>query len=132
MKQSTLALGLLVTACLGAEAVAAPGVMVAELPAIIGAINEELLIHTLSDHRDVLKGCYEAGLDETPKLSGALTVKFIIGDQGEVTSAEVRTSTLGDDKVEACVLDAFYFMDFPVPYRGRPYAIYKIAFQPAE
>ncbi len=130
MKQSTLALGLLVAAAGVPAAAASPGLMIADLPAIIGAINEELVVHTLYDHREDLEACYVSALADAPELSGAVTVRFIIGDQGEVTSAEVRTSTLGDDKVEACILDTFYLMSFPQPYRGRPYAIQRMSFQP--
>ena len=130
MKPSTLALGLLIAATGTPAAAAAPGVMIAELPAIIGAINEELVVHTLYDHREDFEACYVSALADAPELSGAVTVRFIIGDQGEVASAEVRTSTLGDDEVESCILETFDFMNFPQPYRGRPYAIYRMSFQP--
>ena len=130
MKRSMLALGVFVTAGLGTVAQAAPGFMLADLPTVIGAIDESLVSHVIWNHQADIKKCYEQGLERDGMIAGMLEVKFIIDDEGGVVNAEVRSSTLGDEEVEACILESFEHMDFPRAQRGQPYVRSKFTFQP--
>jgi len=130
MKHVLLALGLFAASGLGSVAEADPGFMLADLPTVIGAIDESLVTHVIWTHQNDIKKCYEDGLTRDPKIAGMMEIKFLIGEDGAVMNSEVRSSTLGDEEVEACILDSFFHMEFPVPRRGRPYVLGKFTFQP--
>jgi len=130
MKRVMLALGVFISAGLSSDAQADPGFMLADLPTVIGAIDESLVTHVIWTHQSDIKKCYEDGLTRNPKIAGMLEIKFLIGEDGAVMNSEIRSSTLGDEEVEACILDSFFQMDFPEPRRGRPYVMSKFTFQP--
>ena len=62
--------------------------------------------------------CYEKELQLHPELKGGITVRFTIGLGGGVTSAAIAKSSLGNRRVEACVLSKFKGMRFAKPDGG--------------
>ena len=66
-----------------------------------------------------LQFCYEEALKRRGALSGRLVVKFVVGAQGSVETAEVVSSTLEDAVMEACVLSRIKLWDFPASTSGR-------------
>ena len=74
--------------------------------------------------------CYENALRKQPKLAGTVTVAFVIGGDGRVTSAQ--GSGFPDDAVTACVSKVFQGLRFPAPADGRAIPVkYPLQFQPA-
>ena len=65
-----------------------------------------------------IRACYEDRLQVKPDLSGKVTVRWRIELDGKVGSANVLKSSLGDSKVESCVLRAIRRMRFQKPEGG--------------
>ena len=70
-----------------------------------------------------MKRCYEAALKQQPTLSGRVMVQFVIGMRGQVSSSEVKSSTLGNPTVENCLLQAIRRWEFPPPKQGADVVI---------
>lgn len=63
--------------------------------------------------------CYEKGLEKTPKLSGKVQVRLVIGPTGSVATAMDAGSTLPDKSVIACILQEMRTLVFPAPETNR-------------
>jgi TonB family protein len=78
-----------------------------------------------------VRACYERGLARNPGLTGKVEVRFVVGVEGGVQSAELtQRSTLGDADVRACVLEAFRKLVFPAPEGGTAVVVYPIELEP--
>lgn len=64
------------------------------------------------------KFCYEKQLNANPNLSGKVSVYFTIAPTGQVARATVRESTIGERRVERCVLEVTRSLRFPRPRGG--------------
>ena len=62
--------------------------------------------------------CYEQGLQTKPSLSGRVRVRFMIGQQGRVTTAGVAGSSVNSAKVENCIVNKLQAWNFPRPVGG--------------
>jgi TonB family protein len=62
-----------------------------------------------------VRACYERALQRV-RLEGKLKVRWVIGPEGRVVSAEAETKL--DDDVDACVLGVVRAMTFPPPEGG--------------
>jgi hypothetical protein len=65
-----------------------------------------------------VRSCYEKGLRKDPKLAGTVSVQFVIGGGGKVSSAVVAKSDLSDPSVANCVAKAVKKLEFPEPKGG--------------
>jgi hypothetical protein len=74
--------------------------------------------------------CYENGLRMNPNLQGRVTVRFIIGVDGQVSNISSGGSDLPDGAVVRCVLSSFYGLTFPSPGKGIGTVVYPILFSP--
>jgi hypothetical protein len=59
------------------------------------------------------RACYEAASAREPNLSGGVTVSFGITPGGDVSTSRVASSTLGNARVEGCILRQFQRLHFP-------------------
>jgi hypothetical protein len=76
-------------------------------------------------------GCYKEGLVRNPSLSGRVSVAFVIGRDGSVTtSQDTAGSDLADRDVRACVVKSFNNLSFPEPAGGIVSVTYPFAFTP--
>ena len=75
--------------------------------------------------------CYENGLRTNPKLEGRVSVKFVIGRTGDVTSTADGGSDMPDKGVVACVMRAIGNLTFPQPEGGIVTVVLPIVFAPA-
>ncbi len=71
--------------------------------------------------------CYQRELAATPALGGRIVVKFIVSEDGSVSSAATKTSTMGSPAVESCINRRFMEFRFLEP-RGGGIAIVSYAF----
>jgi hypothetical protein len=62
--------------------------------------------------------CYEQGLSRSPKLTGRLSARFVIGRDGSVSEVSNSGSDIPDAAVISCVLSAFSGLSFPQPELG--------------
>jgi hypothetical protein len=77
-----------------------------------------------------MRACYEKGLVRNPNLQGRVSVRFVIGHDGAVSSVADGGSDLPDTGVTACVVRAFYGISFPQPESGIVTVNYPIVFSP--
>ena len=65
-----------------------------------------------------IRQCYQEELTKNPKLAGKITVKFVIGKDGAVSSATTKSSTMKPPGVAECLNETFLGMKFPPPKGG--------------
>lgn len=113
-----------------------------------GRIEPAKIQTTVRDHFGDLRKCYEAGLKRDPKLTGLVSIRFVIGRDGKVASAEngaaspvpldaiappsnTTAAPMSDRKVIDCVLASFRTLQFPRPEGGIVTVVYPIVFAPS-
>jgi hypothetical protein len=70
-----------------------------------------------------VRRCYERGKMDEPELKGRVTVRIAIPPSGGVASALVESSSLGNSRVEGCIVDAVRGWPFPAPAGTTPLVI---------
>ncbi len=65
-----------------------------------------------------IRACYETQLRIHESLAGKTTIRWIIDGEGKVSEASIASSTLGNAKVEECVLRVVRAMEFQKPESG--------------
>ncbi len=87
-------------------------------PVVLGAIDTDAIARAIARHRDEIKYCYEKEINaENPNLAGRVSVKFVIGGSGIVSTAQVASTTLNNANVEQCVIGVIKRIQFP-PIKG--------------
>jgi len=100
-------------------------------PVVMGSLDKAVIQRVIRSHVAGLRRCYERALAVNPGLEGRVLVRFVIGADGRVTSAEVAESTLNDSSVESCLLAEFRRMEFPPPQGGGVVMVnYPLVFVP--
>lgn len=72
--------------------------------------------------------CYRDGVQRNSRLDGAVRLRFVVGENGHVTTVEDIGSDLTDRQVIDCVAEGFYALHFPEPERGEAHLVYRIHF----
>jgi hypothetical protein len=72
--------------------------------------------------------CYRDGVQRNSNLDGAVRLRFVVGEDGLVTTVEDGGSDLTDRQVVDCVAEGFYALRFPEPQRGDAHLVYRIHF----
>ena len=62
-----------------------------------------------------VRSCYKEALERSSRSYGTIGVGFRIAPDGGVTDRWVALSTLGDPKLETCILGSFDGLTFPAP-----------------
>ena len=86
-----------------------------ESPVIMGALNRCTIDSYIKKNVGEVKQCYEKGLSKTPELAGRVVINFIISASGDVSSAKVQKTTMGNAEVEKCVAGVIKKIKFPKP-----------------
>jgi TonB family protein len=76
------------------------------------------------------RACYESAAARDPKLQGGMTVSFTVSADGSVT-ARISDSSLGNARVESCVLRTFNRLRFPAADKPTN-ANYPLIFHPGK
>jgi TonB family protein len=87
-------------------------------PEIRGSLSHEVIRRTIRRHINEVRFCYEQELAQRPDLAGRVTVSFIIGGTGTVTTATTMNTTLQNARVEGCLVQAVRRWTFPAPDGG--------------
>jgi hypothetical protein len=87
-------------------------------PIMIGNVDKATVDRIVKQHLPQIRTCYERELSRNPKLSGKVTVKFVIAKDGSVSMSSSAHSTLRSPVAEACVHGMFRRMRFPPPRGG--------------
>ncbi len=97
--------------------------------ATTGSLSREAIQGVIRKNTAIQR-CFEQALRKQPKLAGKVTVSFVIGAQGSVTSASVQNSTVSSTALERCVVDRVRSFRFPKPTGGAVAVAYPFVFAP--
>jgi hypothetical protein len=97
---------------------------------VSGRLPPEVIQRIVRNNFGRMRACYENGLRRDPNLAGRVSVRFVIGPDGSVTSASDGGSAIGDAAVVACTVRAFQSLSFPQPEGGIVTVVYPIIFSP--
>ena len=87
-------------------------------PIILGALDRSLIDEVIKRHMNQIKYCYQRELTKNPALGGKIVIKFVIAKDGTVSSANTKSSTMGNSAVEQCIVGRFMRFQFPEPKGG--------------
>lgn len=96
---------------------------------VSGFLSAEQINRVVQANRAAIKYCFEGGLQRNPKLQGSVNAAFRIDRKGAVSSTRVAKSTLGDPKVESCILRQIARWKFPQPDGGEVDVVYPFLFR---
>ena len=80
-----------------------------------GDLDKEVIRHHVASATEQYKRCYEKELLANPDVQGVVTVSFVIGADGSVSTADA--SGLGAP-MDECIADVFRGLVFPKPTGG--------------
>jgi len=95
----------------------APSVVPGEVQ-VRGSLDKEIIRRIIRRHLNEVKYCYEQELVRKAGLEGGVSVQFVISPLGQVASSVMQSSTVGNARVERCVVDAVKRWEFPKPVGG--------------
>lgn len=95
-----------------------------------GRLPAEVIQRVVRQNFGRFRLCLEESRNAWWGLWARVTVRFVIGRTGAVTSATVTESTVWDREVGACVARAFRGLQFPRPEGGVVVVSYPISFSP--
>jgi TonB family protein len=83
-----------------------------------GSLDKEIIRRIIRRHINEVKYCYEQELLKKPDLGGRVVVQFTISATGQVVASVLQTSTMGNNRVENCTVQAVRRWEFPKPLGG--------------
>jgi hypothetical protein len=95
-----------------------------------GRLPGEVIQRIVRQNHGRFRECYVEGLRKNPTLEGHVSVRFVIGREGAVSSVSNGGSDLPDASVVQCVVRAFYGLSFPPPEGGIVTVTYPLMLQP--
>jgi FHA domain len=87
-------------------------------PEVTGSMDPELIRRVVRSHHDQLKYCYDNALTKNPKLTGKVSVRWIITEGGTVASSNVVSSTTNTPDLDRCIAGRVLTWIFPKPKGG--------------
>ena len=102
---------------LGGRRASAPEVIPGQAT-VRGALDKEIIRRVVRRHINEVKYCYEQELTRRPELGGRITVQFTIAASGQVMATQLQSSTVGNERVENCTVQAVRRWEFPKPLGG--------------
>ena len=100
-------------------------------PEILGELGRTRIVDVVKTHTSAIEDCYTTERAKHPTLRGQTTVKFVIAQDGSVSTAATKTSTLESAAVNNCVARQFKGMKFPKPKGGGVVIVrYPMVFAP--
>jgi outer membrane biosynthesis protein TonB len=87
-------------------------------PEVQGSMDPELIRRVVRSHHDQLKYCYDNALTRNPKLTGKVSVKWIITEAGTVASSNVVSSSTNTPELDRCIAGRVLTWIFPKPKGG--------------
>ncbi len=91
----------------------------------LGGLTAAEILKVVNSRKNGLKTCYERELQRSKDLGGKVVISWKIDSKGQVQGARVAKSTLGNGRVEDCLVRQVSSMRFPPPRGG---AIAKVTF----
>ncbi len=97
-------------------------------PAAKGGLSPEQVRRVVMAHTGALRACYEGEAQRNPSLRGGVTVQWQIDPGGGVSTASLAGTTLGNQRVEGCVLRQVKTWRFPASESPTTVASYPFKF----
>ncbi len=82
-------------------------------PTGTGTIDKSSVASVFSRRKGAIKACYESALKTNPNIKGKVSIKFVIGTAGRVTSVNVVENTTGDGSIGSCISGKVKSWKFP-------------------
>jgi TonB family protein len=83
-----------------------------------GSLDKEIIRRIIRRHINEVKYCYESELVKKATLAGRIAVQFTIAASGQVIASVLQSTTMGNIRVENCVVQAVRRWEFPKPMGG--------------
>ena len=97
---------------------------------VSGRLAPEVIRRIVRRNINQIKFCYEKSLKTNPTLEGTINVRFVIGQDGSVKTANAQGSSFPDPSVTSCVTKVIFRMQFPQPEGGIVTVSYPFVFKP--
>jgi Ca-activated chloride channel homolog len=89
-----------------------------EAAVTMGSLDKDVIARVIRKNLARVRYCYEKNLAKNPNLAGRISIRFVIGDDGAVTKAEVSSTSMNDKEVETCLESILKSLKFPKPSGG--------------
>ena len=100
-------------------------------PGVDGGLTQQEVSAVIRSHLNEIRHCYEQLLQRSPSSAGKVQVKFVVGQNGRVTSANVANSSISDAQMQGCIVGKIRTWEFPRPRGGQVVNIdYPFVFNP--
>lgn len=97
--------------------------------AVSGRLPAQVIQRVVRQNFGRFRMCYEQGLGRNPGLEGRVSVRFVIGRDGAVSTVSAG-GDLPDQGTKSCMVSAFYGIGFPPPEEGVVQVTYPLMFSP--
>lgn len=91
-----------------------------------GRLVPEAIENVVRANSAAIASCYDVAQRRNAKLTGNVTIKYVIGEDGDTKGAADEGSTLPDREVVDCVIGVFRQIRYPVSQGGNIAVIYPI------
>jgi outer membrane biosynthesis protein TonB len=98
-------------------------------PKVKGDLDKAIIRRYIRRNMQKLQYCYEKELVKNDKLKGTVTVTFVIGAEGRVSSA-AATGLKAGPEVERCYGNVIQAIQFPKPKGGEVSVVYPFTLRP--
>lgn len=100
-------------------------------PVVSGGLTPQEILAVIRANLNQIRHCYEQLLQRSPNSSGKMSVTFVVGLNGRVTSANITNTTISDAMMQGCVAGKIRRWAFPQPRGGQPVTVtYPFVFNP--
>ncbi len=80
--------------------------------AVTGTVDKEAAAEVVRRHMNQLRYCYMRTLNKDPNVAGKVVIEVTIAPTGEVTNAEITSTTMHNTEVEDCLVGRFMRFQF--------------------
>ena len=84
----------------------------------VGSLSRSEIDEVVKSNLRRIKYCYQRQMQVDPSLSGKVTTRFTVSNDGSVGTARVIRSSMGSDAVDRCLVKTLFGMTFPRPRGG--------------
>ncbi|CAN5602314.1 hypothetical protein BH09MYX1_BH09MYX1_30940 [soil metagenome] len=99
-------------------------------PSVSGKLAPELIARVVRSNVSRIRACYDDRLAKEPSLEGTVKIRFTIGGDGRVASAQDEGSQIPSVDVVECVRKTILKLAFPEPEGGTVTVVYPFVFEP--
>ncbi len=97
-------------------------------PQVSGYLSAEQINRVVKANQAALRYCYESEVQRQRSLRGKVVIQWRVDRAGAVPTARVASSTLGDPRVEGCIVRQVRKWRFPQPDGGEVSVMYPFIF----